>query len=385
MAVNYKPNSVVWEITWKCNANCIHCGSDCVSREKPNQLTTNECLGIIKDLYRIGAKKVTLSGGDPLLREDFPILAEEIKKYNMDLAFITNGIALDDAKIKLIKELKPRSFGISIDGADEYIHDYIRGHKGCLNNALESLIKLRQVGIIPSVVTTVHKLNYPQLPLLRDMLIIIGVGAWQIQYADFIGRMDQSFMITEAQFKKIAEFIYETQQQYGRRIYVTGADVTGYMDDLSKKIGMTNWQGCQAGMRVLGLGSDGSVRGCLSQQIDKYIEGNIRERSLYDIWNDPNSFSYNRNFDINTLGGYCRECGHAQICKGGCSRSATNHSDFRCNRYCLYKISKCGFSDEYNSKTYFTKDEIASIYSKVRLLPDEFYEKYVYSDDILGK
>ena len=65
---NYKLNSVVWEITWKCNANCIHCGSDCISKEKPNQLTTGECLEIIKDLYRIGAKKVTLSGGECLLQ-----------------------------------------------------------------------------------------------------------------------------------------------------------------------------------------------------------------------------------------------------------------------------------------------------------------------------
>ena len=382
---NYKLNSVVWEITWKCNANCIHCGSDCISKEKPNQLTTGECLEIIKDLYRIGAKKVTLSGGDPLLREDFPILAGEIKKYGMNLGFITNGIALNDAKIKLIKELKPRAFGISIDGADEYIHDYIRGHKGCLNNALESLIKLKQVGIIPSVVTTVHKLNYPQLPRLRDMLVVIGIGAWQVQYADFIGRMDQSCMITEAQFEKIAEFIYETQQYYGKKMYITGADVTGYMDDLSKKIGMVNWAGCGAGIGVLGLGSDGTVRGCLSQQIDKYIEGNIRECSLYDIWNNPNSFSYNRNFDISTLGGYCKECKYAQICKGGCYRAATNQSDCRCNPYCLYKISELGFSDEYNSRTFFSKDEIANIYNKIRPLPEEFYEKYTYEENILGK
>lgn len=383
--IKYNPNSVVWEITWKCNAHCIHCGSDCISAEKQNQLTTDECLEIISDLHRIGAKKVTLSGGDPLLREDFPILAKEIKKYGINLGFITNGIALDDEKIEIIKDLNPRAFGISIDGADDYIHDYIRGHKGCLSHAFDSLIKLKNSGIIPSVVTTVHKLNYSQLPKLRDMLVVVGIGAWQIQYADFIGRMDQSCMITEAQFKKIAEFIYQTQSNYGNTMYVTGADVTGYMDELSKKIGMTNWSGCRAGIGVLGLGSDGTVRGCLSQQLDKYIEGNIRERSLFEIWNDPNSFSYNRHFDINTLCGYCRECEHAQICKGGCSRSATNRSKCRCNPYCLYKIGKIGFSDEYNKRTFFSKEEIADLYNKIKKLPEEFYEKYDPCEDILSE
>ena len=60
MEKTYSPHTVVWEITWKCNAKCIHCGSDCISEEKQNQLSTAECLDIIKDLKRIGAKKITL-------------------------------------------------------------------------------------------------------------------------------------------------------------------------------------------------------------------------------------------------------------------------------------------------------------------------------------
>ena len=95
---DYIPNDVVWEITWKCNAKCIHCGSDCISVEKQNQLSTAECLEIIRDLKRINTRKVTLSGGDPLLREDFPTLAFAIKSLGMDVAIITNALALDDEK-----------------------------------------------------------------------------------------------------------------------------------------------------------------------------------------------------------------------------------------------------------------------------------------------
>ena len=141
----YSPHTVVWEITWKCNAKCIHCGSDCISEEKQNQLSTVECLDIIKDLKRIGAKKITLSGGDPLLRPDFPVLAGEIKASGMDVAFITNSIALDDENIKIIRDLKPRSFGISIDAGEEWMHDYIRGHKNCYKNVINALKKLEKI------------------------------------------------------------------------------------------------------------------------------------------------------------------------------------------------------------------------------------------------
>lgn len=373
--MRYNVEKVVWEITWKCNAKCMHCGSDCVSVEKEHQLTTAECLDIIADLKQLGTKLIFLSGGDPLLRKDFGTLASAIKSHGMEVAFISNALALNDETIKLIKAINPIAFGISVDSAEAYMHDYIRGHKGCFNHLIEAIKKLQENGIEPSIVTTVHKLNFTQLPKIRDLLIELGVHLWQIQYADFIGRMPIETMITEGQFWKLAEFILDLKTNYADVINVTGSDVTGYMSDFATAIS-GRWYGCQAGMKVLGIGSDGTVRGCLSQQLDKYIEGNIRERSLIDIWNDPNAFKYNRHFDCSMLTGYCKDCIYGPICKGGCVIASTNRGDCRCNPYCLYKIEKDGFSDEYQARTDFSKEEIAELYNQVRELPEEFYQNY---------
>lgn len=374
--MRYDLKRVVWEITWKCNAKCIHCGSDCISVEKEHQLTTAECLDIIADLKQLGTEIIFLSGGDPLLREDFGALAAAIKNQGMQVAFISNAIALDDDKLKVLKAVQPIVFGISIDAADEYMHDYIRGHQGCFRHAIESIKKLQENCIEPSIVTTVHKLNYSQLPKIRDMLLDLGVRFWQIQYADFIGRMPKEAMITEAQFWEIAKFILDLKTNYCDRIDVTGCDVTGYMSDFAQAI-QGQWYGCHAGIRTLGIGSDGSVRGCLSQQLDKYIEGNLRERSLIDIWNDPNAFAYNRHFDCSMLTGYCHDCVYAAVCKGGCSIAATNADECsRCNPYCLYKIEKEGFSDFIQARTQFEKEEIEALYGPIKQLPKEFYEQY---------
>lgn len=102
--MRYDLKRVVWEITWKCNAKCIHCGSDCISVEKEHQLTTAECLDIIADLKQLGTEIIFLSGGDPLLREDFGALAAAIKNQGMQVAFISNAIALDDDKLKVLKQ-----------------------------------------------------------------------------------------------------------------------------------------------------------------------------------------------------------------------------------------------------------------------------------------
>ena len=373
--MRYKPLRVVWEITWKCNLKCMHCGSDCISVEKSEQLTTAECLDIVADLKSLGTELITLSGGEPLLRKDFATIAAAIKSQGMDVAFISNGLAINDENVKLLQAINPIVYGLSMDSADEWMHDYIRGHKGCFEHLLAAINLLQEHGVKVGIVTTVHRLNFTQLPKIRNLLLTMGVDAWQIQYADFIGRMPHDTMITEAQYWEMAKFILDIKQNYSDRLYVTGSDSTGYMSDFSKQL-QGNWYGCHAGIKVLGIGSDGTLRGCLSQQMDKFIEGNVRERSLVDIWNDPNKFEYNRHFDCSMLTGYCKECLYGPICKGGCVIASTNLGDCRCNPYCLYKIEKEGYSSEEQARLDFSKEEIAAQYNQVRELPPEFYEEF---------
>jgi len=378
----YTPDTVVWELTYKCNAKCIHCGSDCLSEEKPYQLSTAECLDIVKDLEYLGAKFVVLSGGEPLLREDIGAIAGALRRANIKFGIISNALAVNEETIKLIKAMKPYVFGISIDGGVDYIHDYIRGRKGTFANVLKTLQLLRECGINPSIVTTVHKLNFHQLPKIRELLIQNGCRLWQIQYADYIGRMHREAMLTEGQFFEMSKFILDTQENYRQYFdVVTGADVMGYMSDYADRVAKCSWVGCHAGIKALGLGSDGAVRGCLSLQRDEFIEGYTTERSLREIWEDPNSFAYNRHFDCSMLSGHCKDCIYGSLCKGGCIRTATVDGG-RCNKYCLYKIENEGFSSEYEARIDFTKEEVAALYEPIAKLPQEFWDNE-FSSNIL--
>ncbi len=371
--MKYSPDMVVWEITFKCNVNCIHCGSDCSSIEKEYQLTTAECFDIIEDLADIGAKTIVLSGGEPLMRPDIGAIAVMIKRLGMNVAFISNGYLVNEKMIKVIQAIKPLAYGISIDAADAYMHDYIRGKQGCFEHVQNAINLLHKHGITPSVVTTVHKLNFTQLPKIRDFLIKNNVRLWQIQYGDNIGRMPKETMITEAQYVEIAKFILETREKYADKFdKVSGADVIGYLGELGSKV-QGPWWGCNAGMKGLGLGSDGTVRGCLSLQMDQFIEGNTRERSLKEIWNDKNSFAYNRRFDCSMLTGHCKDCLYAAVCKGGCVRAASTEGG-RCNPYCLYKFEKDGYSNEEQARINFSKEELFMIYNKIRELPKEYIQ-----------
>ena len=97
------------------------------------------------------------------------------------------------------------------------------------------------------------------------------------------------------------------------------------------------WQGCQAGLNVVGIDSVGNVKGCESLYADKFIEGNLREESLEEIWYKEGNFAYNREFDVSQLTGTCAGCDKGAICRGGCRASCyfTTGSLFE-NKYCCY-------------------------------------------------
>ena len=103
------PHSVVWEITFACNMRCLHCGTS-AGKKRPDELTTDEALRLIDELAELGTDNIALSGGEPLLREDWLLLARRIKERGMNPLMVTNGMAVTD---KVVAGYGKRSVGKS--------------------------------------------------------------------------------------------------------------------------------------------------------------------------------------------------------------------------------------------------------------------------------
>jgi radical SAM protein with 4Fe4S-binding SPASM domain len=89
-----------------------------------------------------------------------------------------------------------------------------------------------------------------------------------------------------------------------------------------KEGGRDHFMGCQAGQRVMGIESDGSVKGCPSLQSHPYIGGNLRERSLDELWENTPELAFTRKRNADELWGFCKTCPFAEVCLGGCTFTA---------------------------------------------------------------
>jgi len=170
-----------------------------------------------------------------------------------------------------------------------------------------------------------------------------GVRHWQVQLSDPMGNQEDNiewaFHPEDAPDveARVAALMKNSPMK------IAAGDNVGYYgpheDELRGDTRFGFWTGCMAGVRVIGIEANGNIKGCLSQQHESFVEGNVRDTPLAEIWNKPGNFAYNREFKVDQLEGFCHDCRYNDICRGGCTCTAhfAGGSKFD-NPMCVYRV-----------------------------------------------
>ncbi len=136
-------------VTERCNFRCQYC-----MPEKPfswvpkeNLLSFEELFEFLKVAIDEGVKKVRITGGEPLLREDLDVFIKMIYDYkpDIDLAMTTNAYLLKGAAQKL-KDAGLKRINVSIDTLKPKVAKQI-AQKDVLDNVLEGVNEALKVGL----------------------------------------------------------------------------------------------------------------------------------------------------------------------------------------------------------------------------------------------
>src|SRR6185503_11985056 len=111
----FVPVHAVWELTLACDLKCRHCGSR-AGKTRSEELTTDECLDLVRQLARLGTREVTLIGGEAYLRRDWLQIIREIRAQGMDCTLQSGGLNLTEERIEAAVNAGLQGLGISIDG-----------------------------------------------------------------------------------------------------------------------------------------------------------------------------------------------------------------------------------------------------------------------------
>lgn len=339
----FRPRVCVWELTLSCNCRCVHCGSN-AGRARSRELTSHEAVHLVADLAELGCSCITLSGGEPLLRQDWFQIAGAVHAHGMQVELITNGLLVYE-RADSIAHAGFASVTFSIDGPAA-IHDRLRGVHGSLDHIWRGAAALQCRGIKVGAVTQINRHNRGHLKEIQQLLLQHEFGGWQLQLTMPHGRArddGSGLCLKSSDLPRLETELLELRACPDLPIQI--GDNIGYMSRNEPLLRSAPadarrcWTGCSAGLTVIGITSDGDVRGCLSQP-SWMNEGNVRERPLADIWNDPRAFAYNRQFVPTRLRGPCAGCAFGEICRGGCRSLAAAFSPEEpfANPYCLFAL-----------------------------------------------
>lgn len=353
-----RPIYAVWEITLRCDHACEHCGSR-AGPVRDDELSTAELLEVADALVRLGTREVTLIGGEAYLRSDVYQLVEHIARQGVRVTMQTGGRGLTADRAKRLRDAGMAAVGVSVDGTAT-VHDTLRASPGSHAAAMRAIEHARTAGMVVTSNSQVNRLNMHELPAIADELEAAGVQVWRCQLTAPMGRAAdhpewilQPFMILD-----VIDALAEIQARAAERARARGVPETrafrvalgnnlGYYGPhehaLRSRPGQSDryFAGCQAGKYVMGIESDGTVKGCPSLPTAPYVGGNVRTLRLEDIWVSGEAMKFTRERTREELWGFCAGCYYADVCRAGCSFTAHSTLGRRGNNpFCYHRATK---------------------------------------------
>ncbi len=130
------------DLTYRCNNRCRHCwlrGSD-----GDGELTASEVLSLVDDARAMGCREWAISGGEPMLRDDFFEIFDHITSHARTYSLNTNGTLITEEIAELMR--RPGAKMVALYGATAEVHDRVTRAPGSFAATMRGFERLREAG-----------------------------------------------------------------------------------------------------------------------------------------------------------------------------------------------------------------------------------------------
>jgi radical SAM protein with 4Fe4S-binding SPASM domain len=163
------PLSFDLEITARCNLHCRHCYINLSSNDpeaRSRELTLHEINDIADQAASMGILWILLSGGEPLLRDDFPEIYLSLKRKGFLVSVFTNATLVRDEHVELFRKYPPRDIEVTVYGASPETYERVTRRPGSFTAFLSGLSRLLESGIKVRLKAMAIRSNHHELPAI---------------------------------------------------------------------------------------------------------------------------------------------------------------------------------------------------------------------------
>jgi len=157
------------EITARCNNNCRHCYINLPAGDRKamgRELKASEITGIALEGVKMGAMSCLITGGEPLLRKDFPEIYLSLKKMGLLVSVFTNAVLVEKEHVDLFCNYPPRDIEVSVYGATRETYEKVTRKPGSFDSFTRGLKMLLDNGIKVRFKAVAMRSNLHEMPLI---------------------------------------------------------------------------------------------------------------------------------------------------------------------------------------------------------------------------
>lgn len=312
------PTALSVELTAACNQRCAHCYNAwrAEGERAPTHMETEALLALLDRVGdEAGLRRVTLSGGEPLLHPDLRRVVEHLRARELELFLITNGTLVDP---DVARFLAPRFSGVQLTlaGPDAESHDGICG-AGSYDRVLAGLDALAAAGAATSGSFLCTSAAAPRAAATVARFVERGVRRIAFNRFNPSGfGLDSALrlMPTRSQVLAALDQVEAVAAREELEVSCTMPIPPCVVDE--ERYPHVGFGQCAAGCPEgePSLAPDGRLRLCPLQE---RALGDLRATSFRELWDGAGRVAFTR-----AVPDFCRDCPHAATCRGGCGAAA---------------------------------------------------------------
>jgi len=154
------------EIVAHCNSRCAYCTCWKTSHNTV-ELSPDVCESLFPQMVSLGVRKLILTGGEPLLRDDLEEIIQIAYANQLHTSIVTNGLTLTERRLSTLMSAGLLGITLSVDSLDPDSYRELRGVPfKRVKNALSILAQLARDKLAVSVNCVLTSVNYRQVPQL---------------------------------------------------------------------------------------------------------------------------------------------------------------------------------------------------------------------------
>ena len=298
-------SSAYLHVTQRCNLGCRFCYSEDATRNRLEDPSLEELLRAVDLLAELGCTRLTISGGEPLLRGDLPEIVTHARERGIrDVTILTNGLLVNEKNVGALAGHVAR-IAVAFDGASASDPAHLRGSQR-FDELVAAIQTIRSTGVEARVLPTLHALNLADMPRYRQLAQRLGATL--------------SYSLLTADVCELGDLAPSEEQLrgLGRAAVTEGLPGTDPLDTEAPPIFARD--SCGAGTRTLSVAADGTVYPCHMLHDRRLAMGDAFADTADEIMRSQVARLF-RHLSVEDLEG-CSACAARHLCGGGCRARA---------------------------------------------------------------